>query len=403
MGRKRPDCARGVRIRTYPSGREVIEIQFSYKGISCKETYKRLDATKSSSVKAVNHIKYEIDRRIESGSFDYEEFFPNSKRLGLFGKVISQVTVKQAQATILKDLTASKSKEAPTLLQYSKGARVIDGHIGHIRIVDLAPDDIRQIIRQRNITKKTFDNYTIVLKKTLRRMVSDGVIPFNPIDRVEVSDLFQMRDKPRPDPFTLEEIDQVLAAAADHCPLMANMAALAIYTGIRIEELVALQWDDVVIAARKLKIRRAGQISIQEATFKRVKTPASIRDIDLLPRALDALEQQREQTRWQKEWIFHQFTRQQPISDYRQIKRRWTTVLRKAGVRYRPFKQCRHTFASHMLSSGVNRLLVAYTMGHSDTSKLDIYSKWVDDWKGENNLGFGCWPEMNSKPEDVSC
>jgi len=36
-------------------------------------------------------------------------------------------------------------------------------------------------------------------------------------------------------------------------------------------------------------------------------------------------------------------------------------------------------------------------MGHADTSKLDIYSKWIDDWRGENAVAYGYRKEMKGK------
>lgn len=395
MGRTRDSVSRGVRIRTYPSGRRVLEIQFSYKGMTCKETLKTLDPDQSSTRRYAINLKAEILSRIERGTFVYEDFFPNSPRARIFGAVISGVTVAHAQAAILADLRNAGSKEDPTLDQYERGARVINHHIGRIRIVDLAPDHIREIIRERRITRKTFNNYTIVLKKALRRAVNDRVIAFNPIDQVELGDLFAIRDKPRPDPFTLEEIEAILETARDYCQLLYNFAEFGIFAGPRIEELTALQWEDADLAAARVRIRRASMISIKSTAIKRVKTPASRRDIDLLPRALDALRRQREETGWRGEWVFRQFSHNQPFSNYDQINCRWRTVLKKSGVRYRPFKQCRHTFASHSLSSGVNRLLVAYQMGHSDTSKLDIYARWIEDWKDEHAVEFGHFSDQN--------
>ena len=400
MGRKRHPFRRGVTPRTYKSGKRAIQIQFSYRGVTCREILPGFDPEISSHRAHANNVKAEVEARKVRGSFVYEEFFPESKKLRLFGRVVSTVTVKEAQESILKDLRRSGSKEKQTIKQYEREVKIINSHIGEIRIVDLTPDHIRDIIRERQITRKTFSNYTIVLNKALRRAVGDGEIASNPIDRAEVKDLFPIRDKVRPDPFSMAEIEQILTTAEDFEPLMWNLAEFVIFSGPRIEEFVALLWPDVDLKTARVKIQRAAMINTRSTDTKRVKTPSGRRDLDLLPRALAALKRQREETGWHGEWVWRQFTRNAPFRTYDQINTKWRTLLKRAGVRYRPFKQTRHTFASHQLSSGINRLLVAYQMGHSDTSKLDIYGAWVDDWKEEHEVAFGYYP--GSKDENTA-
>lgn len=53
-------------------------------------------------------------------------------------------------------------------------------------------------------------------------------------------------------------------------------------------------------------------------------------------------------------------------------------MLNKARIRYRPVGQCRHAFACHMLTIGVEERWIAKQMGHSSITMLEKhYGKWL--------------------------
>lgn len=73
----------------------------------------------------------------------------------------------------------------------------------------------------------------------------------------------------------------------------------------------------------------------------------------------------------------------------------FTAHLKKAGVPHRGANQCRHTFASQMLSSYVPVEWVARQLGHADTTMVrKHYGRWIpNDTKSmagivSNMLGF---------------
>jgi integrase len=56
----------------------------------------------------------------------------------------------------------------------------------------------------------------------------------------------------------------------------------------------------------------------------------------------------------------------------------FTAHLKKAEVRHRGANQCRHTFASQMLSSYVPVEWVARQLGHADTTMVrKHYGRWI--------------------------
>lgn len=381
MGRKGPGIARGVRVRTYPSGRRVFEIQFPYKGVTCREILRTFDPDKPSNVKAVNNLRSEIMSRIERGTFDYQDFFPNSKTARLFGAVVSRRTVKAAQEELISDLERA-GLEKTTIASYRRSAGRINDMIGTIMLHELTAADFRQMLRDRAVTRKTWNNDLLPLRRALKRAVADGEMQFSPLDRVDLNEFVPKHKKPGPDPFSLDEIDRIIKTAAAYCERFHNLAEFAFFSGMRPEELAGLQWSDV--ANGTVTVTGAAQLSLKSAELKQPKTAAGARTINLLDRAQSALERQKRLTWFRGKNVFCRVNSLQPFSSYEQIRQRWTTILERAGVRYRPFNQCRHTYASHMLSSGLNPLYVAAQMGHRGTAMLDVYAKWVNEWKEES-------------------
>jgi integrase len=388
MGSRSKTISRGVRIRTYPSGLQRIEIQFQITGpkgerVQCKEVLPDLDCNKAGCQRAAINLKAEIDSAIRRGAFDYAEYFPKSPRALRFRLPRNHVTVQMIQETLLQDLETA-GRESTTMASYRKSAARIDQHLGDILVSALTPEDIRSMVRVRQVSRKTWNNDLIPLRRALNRAVNDGLILFSPLDRVELDELVPRHRKPQPDPFSMGEIEQILTSAPVHCPRAHNLIEFALFTGLRPEELAGLQWDDVDLANRQVHITHAAELSLRRAHLKPPKTTAGLRTVDLLPRAQDALKRQQSVTRFRGLNVFCRWSSLEPFSSYEQLACRWKTILTRAGVRYRPLNHTRHTYASHQLSSGVNALYVASQMGHSGTAMLDIYSTWISDWKTEH-------------------
>jgi integrase len=383
VGGRSKTISRGVRIRTYPSGLSRIEIQFQYRGVTCKEILSNLDAGKPSNRKYAIGLKAEIESAITRTTFRYTDYFPNSPRAQVFVQAVSTITLRQAQESLLQDLAAA-GLEATTLAAYRRSAERINQHLGDERVASLTPENFRAMFRARTVSRKTWNNDLIPARRALNRAVNDNVIQFSPLDRVEISEMVPRHRKPQPDPFSMGEIRAILAAAGKYCERAHNLFQFALFSGLRPEELTALQWADVDLAKHQASITSATKLSLRSAERKGPKTSAGQRTIDLLPMALKALKRQQAHTRFAGEHVFLSWQGNHPISSYEQLSSRWKTVLEKAGVRYRPIKQCRHTYASHQLSSGINPLYVAKQMGHSGTALLDVYGAWVDDWKEEH-------------------
>jgi len=364
---------RGINVREWETG-QCIRIVFRFKGVLCRETLK-IEPTKAN-LKYAERLRGEIINAIALGTFNYADYFPNSKRARLFGHVI----IKATTGELLKDYMAiaEKTLEASTYNGYRK---VCEAHLyptfGKISIRELSPVIIRNWVTELNLTVKTVRNILTPLRNMLDQALNDGVIERNPLDKLVLSKLINKKTSHSDwevDPFDQDEIKAILNEATGQAR---NLFQFAFFAGLRTSELIALEWDDIDWLKGIVRVSRAVVLKQEKGT----KTKSGSRDVLLLPPALEALKNQKSFTYLEGKRVFYNPRTNTPWETDGQIRKTcWAHILRKAGIRYRNPYQTRHTYASMMLSAGENSLWVATQMGHKDTEMIiKHYGRWIPD------------------------
>lgn len=159
---------------------------------------------------------------------------------------------------------------------------------------------------------------------------------------------------------------------------------LAVSTGMRLGEMLALKWEAVDLDGAILDVRHT--LHHEAAGAWRLTTPKtakSRRRIDLPSLAVEALRAHRtrqleERLRAGEGWEEHRFifTRNdgEPLRGTHVLERHFRPLLRRAGLPAIRIHDLRHTAATLLLSEGVNIKAVSETMGHSDIAiTLGIY------------------------------
>jgi len=379
MGRKRqsgnaPKAPTGIIIRRWSSGKTTLRIDFYYRGVRCLETL-RLEAT-TPNLKYASRLRGEILNAIERGTFCYTDYFPASKRAQIFGHASKKITIGKLLNDFLDQTKCTK--ETSTYQGYKK---VCDGHLfpafAKVAIQDLKPLTIRKWIGILNCTSKTANNILIPLRAIIEQALTDQLIKENPLNNIIVSKLLDKKTKKsdyKPDPFNTDEINAILNATEGQTR---NLFKFAFFTGLRISELIGLRWRDIDWINNMFRVEE----TIVARETKGPKTEAGIRDVLLLPPAIEALKAQRAYTFLQENRIFHNPLTNKPWETSQQIRRTaWIHVLKKAKVRYRNPYQTRHTYASMMLSQGENIMWVSKQLGHVDVEMvMKNYGRWIPD------------------------
>lgn len=136
-------------------------------------------------------------------------------------------------------------------------------------------------------------------------------------------------------------------------------------TGARVNEALALTWDDIDFSKPLVRIRKTvTRLGHEGKTFisDSPKSFSSIRNIPLRPRAVELLK--RLQATAPNEWVFSNEDGKR-IS-YDSVRSRMKTICKIAGVPYQPPHATRHTFTTNLFDSQADAKVIQKLLGHSD-------------------------------------
>ncbi|MCP4978375.1 MAG: site-specific integrase [Maribacter sp.] len=351
---------RGVKARG-----NSIQISFTYKGqrirhsIPIKPTPSNIKLIASK----LEGIRYEI----ASNNFDYLHHFPNGAYKDKF--IHSNAEKLTIKIGLERWLTKQNRKcQKSTLRDYSSA---IHYHLipafGHFTISELKISDIEDWITSLLISNKRINNVLIPLRRLFDEKFKEGILSKN---------LFQIyKNLPistrLPNPFSLEEIKQILGYLEDQNK---NYFQFAFYSGLRTSELIALRWKNINFNNKTIFVCEA-KVS---GEIKATKTTTGTRTVRLQKLALEALKSQLQFTD-EKEFVFEDPKTNCPWKDDQPLRKRvWIPALKHLNIVYREPYQTRHTFCSMLLSNGAPPFWVSKQMGHKDSSvTFNVYSKYI--------------------------
>lgn len=353
--------------------KKSIRIRFKYSGEWCKETLSMEPTRENQKLASIRLV--EINKAISLKTFNYRDEFPNSKKPDELG--LPKVEEKHSPlfGEVAHDYIATIQRLDPeTIKSYKKILNSIWlPEIGGRKIDELKYSELAKLVDSINWgSPKTRNNSLVPLRGVFKVAQKDGVLISNPCDLIEN----QSHQKKPPDPLSLAEVDSILNRIKEkyHAQIH-NYFEFAFFTGLRIEELIAIEWGDVDFNKNQIRIQRArtlGEVK-DTKTFK-------VRDVDLNQRSLSALHRQKDHSFLNDGVIFlNPYTGKQWNGNGKpQRIRYWNPTLKYLGIRHRPPKNTRHTFATMLLMSGSMPSYAASQMGHSIVVFLTVYSKWID-------------------------
>jgi integrase len=243
-----------------------------------------------------------------------------------------------------------------TIADYGQTARLyVLPALGALRLSRLTPDALQSLytdLQARGLQRAAHKAHA-VLHRACKLAVLWGWLATNPTERV-----IPPRYAPeRQEVWSAWELNAFLQGAREHrlCPLW----ILAVVTGCRLGELLALEWGDVQGAA--LHIRRNVQRIGGENVIGQPKTRAGTRIIGLPQEGMLAIEAQR--ARRVSDLVFSTETGA-PLSGSA-VGHALLLVCRRLGVPAVGMHGLRHLSASMMLQEGVSVPLVAQRLGHA--------------------------------------
>jgi integrase len=256
----------------------------------------------------------------------------------------------------------------------------------------ITPQDLRELYARKlagGLSRSTVHHLHAVLHRALAVAEREGAIPRNVADLVDGPGY----GKTALHVLTGDQPERLIEAVAGE-PLEA-LFILAVTSGMRQGELLALPWDNVDLDHGELEV--VGSLSGQRRAEQQVVTPKTGkgRRVSLAPVAVAALrEHRRRQTELRlalgEEWhdrglVFCDAWRN--FGDYARpaaLNRALDRVLFRAGLPRIRFHDLRHTAATRMLSRGVHPKIASEMLGHSSIHvTLDRYSHVTSTMQGD--------------------
>jgi integrase len=268
--------------------------------------------------------------------------------------------------------------EAATFARYQGIVRdYLDPAFGELRLDNITPAAIEQAMlrwlsgprRDRKpgrLSRRTVRHILETLRAILNVAVKQGYLEASPFARIELPKV----DRAIRGGFELAEVKALIDALGGS--ELAEPTIVAVGTGLRRGELLALRWLDVDAQARVVSVRRSLEYVDGSPHFKYPKTPGSERAVPLPQFVLDALERHRATQHAQHmmlglveepdglifdelggPWNPARFS----MRFYRLLRQRKAPVMR--------FHDLRHAFGSLALEAGTNLKVISAHLGHS--------------------------------------
>jgi len=252
--------------------------------------------------------------------------------------------------------------------------------LGRLPLARLSPQHLQRLYASRlaaGLSPTTVGHLHAVLHRALAQATRWGLV---------VRNVASLATRPRAQrqemvTFSPEQAGSFLEAAQGD--RYAALYTLALTTGMRQGELLALRWRDLDLEARTVQVRATLQRTRDGFAFTEPKTTSSRRQVALTRAAVDALRRHRARQleerlaaiAWEDNGLVFANEVGRPVEATNLLRRSFHPLLERAGLPHIRFHDLRHTAATLLLAQGMHPKIVAEMLGHSAIAvTLDLYS-----------------------------
>jgi integrase len=274
----------------------------------------------------------------------------------------------------------------PTLRisSYVKYKKLINSYIvpalGNIQLQKLKPQNVQSLytkLAKRRLSTKTINSVHGLLHNAFDHAVRWKLVPTNIVDVVTPPSLVEREMQP----LDLDQARSLLASACGH--RLEMLLVLALTTGMRRGELLALRWSDIDFKTRVLMVNHTvDYIARYGYVETRPKTKKSLHKIVLPGFVVDRLKEHREQQLEHRAKVGDRWYGLNLVfcgleGNYlnpRYLNKLFAKVLKEAGLPHMHFHDLRHSVVTLLLALGVDIRSIQDLVGHKDiTTTLRVY------------------------------
>jgi integrase len=311
---------------------------------------------------------------------------------------------------LLEDWLPSRShRSGATRQQYRWAVNHLVEHLGKAKLSRVSPRMVQDLYRDLldgGLSSTSVQTIGKVLRMALGDAVKRGIIARNPATVVTLPTVH------RPE---VECWSQEQALAFLNSPQLQEnrwraLWRLALATGLRRGELVALRWSDVDVNGCRLFVRQAASLDGYKVSFGPPKTRAAIRAVALDDSTLVDLQTWRVLQRQEHELLGADPELVFTLADGKPIHpqtltRMWDRIVDATDLEPIHLHAVRHTHATMLLLTGVPLKVVSERLGHSSIQiTADTYQHVLDHMQQETAERIGQLlepkPGSHSRPSD---
>ena len=246
-----------------------------------------------------------------------------------------------------------------------------DYPIAHKPIGEIVADDIQDYVNQLTAygyAVTTIKKQMRIVTAPLRHAAAQHRIPTDPTAGVVLPTNTQVKKQPRKiEAYTEEEQAKLKPVLATHHRPGYAAIELMIETGMRVGEVLALDWHNVNLGRKTVRINATVvRLANKKQAFVQsdAKSESSNRTIHLSKRAMEILTELK--ARSMDAWVFSGQDNQRLT--YEAL--RWQTLkaTEEAKVPYKGMHVFRHTFATNCFYRGCNVKVLSKLLGHADVN-----------------------------------
>lgn len=289
------------------------------------------------------------------------------------------------------------SSKQRTFARYSE---IVNQHIipklGEAEITELTPFALQCFVREllnsgnlknnKGLSPNSVNAIITVIQNSLRTAYGLGYVDAYIADKIKRP----KTEEKKITSFTAVEQKKIEQAVLKHKKIKMFGILLCLYTGLRIGELLALEWTDIDFAKCELSVNKTcydGKNA--DGSFCRItdkpKTQTSQRIIPLPKQLVPLLRDIRKKT--DSKYIVSNGDK---IISIRSYQKTFSSLLKKLDISHKGFHAIRHTFATRALECGMDVKTLSEILGHKNpTITLNRYVHSLMEHKKEmmNKIG----------------
>jgi len=336
----------GFCVRVYPTGKKTYFLQYRNKN---KETHKvKIGVHGSITTELARQKAIELSLNIGAGED------PSIKI-----KAVPANTGQSMQELADKYFSLhAQPKKAPQSYKEDIGKmNAVLKRYGHLRVDAITTLDLQKLHSDLHKTPVHANRIMALLSKMFNLAIQWGWRPDNPVKGVT-----KYKEQKRHRWLDDEESQRLFSTLdAYHNQSVANAIRLLILTGARKNELLSATWD---------------QFDLEKGVWTKKAHLTKQRKMEHVPVssvALEILKKMKERT--DSSFLF---PGKAPGKYLKDPKKAWHTIRKKADIPDVHIHDLRHTYASHLVSSGLSLSIVGKLLGHTQASTTQRYAHLAD-------------------------